>query len=208
MATKKASKKSTKKTTTKAAKKAAKKPAKKAGGANGKGKLRVRMYRVGFGDFFLITVPTKAGPQHILIDCGVHAGNIGTMKDCVQDLINVTNRKLALVIATHYHADHLSGFASNFDEFAKFEVGMVWITNRLDPDMNTPRSSRPNCDRSLAICSLGWDCARRARTKTRKKDWLHKERCSRSVMHLDLMSTTCNSEPRREKAQTIRPSDS
>ena len=134
MATKKASKKSTKKTTTKAAKKAAKKPAKKAGGANGKGKLRVRMYRVGFGDFFLLTVPTKAGPQHILIDCGVHAGNIGTMKDCVQDLINVTNRKLALVIATHYHADHLSGFASNFDEFAKFEVGMVWITNRLDPD--------------------------------------------------------------------------
>ncbi len=151
MATKKASKKSTKKKTTKkaakkaakkpakkpakkAAKKAAKKPAKKAGGAKGKDKLRVRMYRVGFGDFFLITVPTKSGPQHILIDCGVHAGNIGTMKDCVQDLVNVTERKLALVIATHYHADHLSGFASNFDEFAKFEVGMVWITNRLDPD--------------------------------------------------------------------------
>jgi beta-lactamase superfamily II metal-dependent hydrolase len=80
-------------------------------------------------------VPTKtAGSQHILIDCGVHAGNIGTMDDCVQDLIKVTNRKLALVIATHYHADHLSGFASNFDEFAQFEVGMVWITNRLDPD--------------------------------------------------------------------------
>jgi len=92
------------------------------------------MYRVGFGDFFLVTVPTKNGPQHILIDCGVHAGNIGSMKDCVQDLIKETERKLALVIATHYHADHLSGFASNFDEFAQFDVGMVWITNRLDPD--------------------------------------------------------------------------
>ena len=142
-ASKKATKKAAKKTTKKAAKKAAKKPAKKAtkksakkaASSNAQGKLRVRMYRVGFGDFFLITVPTKtAGPQHILIDCGVHAGNIGTMNDCVQDLIQVTNKKLALVIATHYHADHLSGFASNFDDFAEFEVGMVWITNRLDPD--------------------------------------------------------------------------
>lgn len=113
--------------------KAAKGSAQK-GGAKTKGDLRVRMYRVGFGDFFLLTVPTKTGAQHILIDCGVHAGNIGSMKACVQDLIKETNRKLALVIATHYHADHLSGFATNFDEFAEFEVGMVWITNRLDPE--------------------------------------------------------------------------
>src|SRR5688572_5632381 len=63
--------------------------------------IRVRMYRVGFGDFFLVTVPTKSGPQHILIDCGVHAGNIGSMADCVADLVQVTERKLALVIIPH-----------------------------------------------------------------------------------------------------------
>src|SRR5260221_14498671 len=43
-------------------------------GGNPKG-LRVRMYRVGFGDFFLLSVPTPKGPKpfrHILIDCGVH----------------------------------------------------------------------------------------------------------------------------------------
>jgi beta-lactamase superfamily II metal-dependent hydrolase len=91
------------------------------------------MYRVGFGDFFLVTVPTKSGPQHILIDCGVHAGDIGSMDDCVRDLVQETNRKLALVVATHYHADHLSGFATHYDDFAQFEVGAVWITNRLDP---------------------------------------------------------------------------
>jgi len=99
----------------------------------GAGDIRVRMYRVGFGDFFLLSVPTRSGPQHILIDCGVHAGNIGSMEDCVADLIEATNRKLALVIVTHYHADHLSGFATQADEFAQFEVGAVWITNRLDP---------------------------------------------------------------------------
>lgn len=98
------------------------------------GSIRVRMYRVGFGDFFLLTVPTTSGPQHILIDCGVHGGDIGTMADCVTDLVAVTNRKLALVILTHYHADHLSGFATQSDEFAKFQVGGVWITNRLDPN--------------------------------------------------------------------------
>ena len=103
------------------------------GGGETSGALRVRMYRVGFGDFFLLTVPTKTGPQHILIDCGVHAGDIKSIDDCVQDLARETKRKLALVVATHYHADHLSGFASNFDEFAKFEVDAVWITNRLDP---------------------------------------------------------------------------
>jgi len=81
--------------------------------------IRVRMYRVGFGDFFLLTVPGKAGPQHILIDCGVHAGNIKSMPDCVADLAEATGGKLALVIVTHYHADHLSGFATQSDAFAK-----------------------------------------------------------------------------------------
>jgi beta-lactamase superfamily II metal-dependent hydrolase len=95
--------------------------------------IRVRMYRVGFGDFFLLTVPGKTGPAHILIDCGVHAANIKSMDGCVKDLIQETQGKLALVILTHYHADHMSGFASNYDDFARCVVGAVWITNRLDP---------------------------------------------------------------------------
>jgi hypothetical protein len=162
MATRKTTKKSAKKAVKKGPKKTARKTAGRAGGAKAsksarsrsskkssksatkprrpaKGDksgnvLRVRMYRIGFGDFFLLTVPTDDGPQHVLIDCGVHAGNIGTMDACVQDLVKATDRKLALVIATHYHADHISGFASNFDDFAEFEVGAVWISNRLDPD--------------------------------------------------------------------------
>jgi beta-lactamase superfamily II metal-dependent hydrolase len=154
MATKKSAKKSTKKPAKKNVEKATKKastkgtkgtpqkpvstktPQKNTNGAKDgtQGSLRVRMYRVGFGDFFLLTVPTGTGPAHILIDCGVHAGDIRTMRACFEDLAEVTGRKLALVIATHYHADHLSGFASNYDDFAEFEVGMVWITNRLKPD--------------------------------------------------------------------------
>src|SRR5277367_4017548 len=34
--------------------------------------IRVRMYRVGFGDFFLVTFQPDQGDQvHIIIDCGV-----------------------------------------------------------------------------------------------------------------------------------------
>jgi beta-lactamase superfamily II metal-dependent hydrolase len=102
--------------------------------SGGPANIRVRMYRVGFGDFFLLTVPGKKGPAHILIDCGVHAANIGSIDECVKDMMKETSNRLALVILTHYHADHMSGFASNYDDFAQFEVGAVWITNRLDPN--------------------------------------------------------------------------
>ncbi len=116
---------------------AATKPAASTGQAAGAGGglgIRVRMYRIGFGDFFLLTVPGNDGPAHILIDCGVHAANIGSIDACVKDLKKTTNNRLALVILTHYHADHMSGFASNYDDFADFDhVGTVWITNRLDP---------------------------------------------------------------------------
>lgn len=101
--------------------------------ASGNGNIRIRMYRIGFGDFFLMTVPGENGPAHILIDCGVHAANINTIDECVQDMKKETGNRLALVILTHYHADHMSGFATNSDDFANFEVGAVWITNRLDP---------------------------------------------------------------------------
>jgi beta-lactamase superfamily II metal-dependent hydrolase len=118
-------------------------PASQAGGAvpanaaqagiPGNGNIRIRMYRIGFGDFFLMTVPGKNGPAHVLIDCGVHAANIGTIGECVQDMAQVTGKNLALVILTHYHADHMSGFATCYDDFTGFNVGAVWITNRLDP---------------------------------------------------------------------------
>ena len=91
--------------------------------------LRVRMYRVGFGDFFLVTVPSGEGPQHILIDCGVFIGkaDLGTLAAAIDDMATETGKKLSLIIATHRHYDHISGFGLHADLFSTFEVGGVWM---------------------------------------------------------------------------------
>ena len=102
-----------------------------AGASKAKG-LRVRMYRVGFGDFFLVTVPTSKGDRYIVIDCGVFkgtsgTGDIGSIEDAIQDLYETTGGKLSLVIMTHRHADHIAGFSRAAETFRKFEASMVWM---------------------------------------------------------------------------------
>jgi beta-lactamase superfamily II metal-dependent hydrolase len=95
--------------------------------------IRIRMYRVGFGDSFLLSIPTSSGESterdsHILIDCGVHSsGDIGTIEKVVQNIGEVTDRKLAIVIATHAHQDHISGFGKFGNMFSKFKVKEVWL---------------------------------------------------------------------------------
>jgi hypothetical protein len=90
------------------------------------------MYRVGFGDFFLMTVPSPAGPQHILIDCGVTKGksgkgDLGTIKTAVRHMAVETGGKLALIIATHRHQDHIIGFSRCATEFEKFKAEAIWM---------------------------------------------------------------------------------
>lgn len=89
--------------------------------------IRIRMYRVGFGDFFLVTLTTSDGDKHILIDCGVHAGDVGSIAAAVADMATLTQSTLSLVIMTHRHADHISGFARCKTLFAQFSVGRVWM---------------------------------------------------------------------------------
>lgn len=99
--------------------------------------LRIRMYRVGFGDFFLISVPSGGGFAHILVDCGVHAKDLGVMGEAVEQLKKDTGGKLALIIMTHRHADHISGFGSQREVFKAFVVERVWMSWFEDPKNRT-----------------------------------------------------------------------
>ncbi|HXO72121.1 MAG TPA: MBL fold metallo-hydrolase [Bradyrhizobium sp.] len=105
-----------------------------------KGKLRVRMYRVGFGDFFMLTVTGPSGAKHILIDCGVHAKDIGTIQDAVAQMQKDCDSRLSLVIMTHRHADHISGFGKCSDIFSQITVDRVWMPWFENPE-NKPAAA-------------------------------------------------------------------
>jgi beta-lactamase superfamily II metal-dependent hydrolase len=105
--------------------------------------VRIRMYRVGFGDCFLLSFPAKPGFAHVLIDCGVHArGDIGTIPDVVADIAAETESKLAVVIATHRHRDHISGFATGLETFRTFTVGQTWMPWTENPADKTAAKLR------------------------------------------------------------------
>jgi hypothetical protein len=90
--------------------------------------IRIRMYRTGFGDCFLLSFGTARSARHVLIDFGVHAqGDIGTMASIMDHLESETGRKLDLLVVTHAHRDHISGFGQFADRFAQFEIGEIWM---------------------------------------------------------------------------------
>lgn len=105
-------------------------PKKHSTAPNGASQVRVRMFRVGFGDCFLITL---GGVHNILVDCGVHnKGNVKVDDESLIDkafhtIAEVTNKKLDIIIATHAHQDHVSGFGKFADAFGEFEIGEVWL---------------------------------------------------------------------------------
>jgi beta-lactamase superfamily II metal-dependent hydrolase len=91
-------------------------------------RLRIRMYRTGFGDCFLISFGAGATSRHILIDFGAHMrGGIGTMDRIMDSIEETTGSKLSLLVATHAHRDHISGFGQFADRFAGFQLGEVWM---------------------------------------------------------------------------------
>jgi len=101
---------------------------------NSKDMLRIRMYRVGFGDCFLISITDKGKTRHILVDCGVHSGgDIGSMKGVIADIQSETSKEIELVIVTHAHRDHISGFSDYEDVFKNFKIGNVWLPWTEDP---------------------------------------------------------------------------
>ena len=115
--------------------------------------VTVRMYRRILGDCFLITHRVAGErPYHALIDCGVlqcigsakpaTKAALADMPDLVADLKTHTAGRLDLVIATHEHYDHLSGFLLAFDVFETFQIDRVWMawtespTDDLARDIN------------------------------------------------------------------------
>jgi hypothetical protein len=74
-----------------------------------------------------LSVPTANGARHILIDCGVHAKDLGSIRDAVAQMATDCGSHLSLIIMTHRHADHISGFGTCAEVFSQITVDRVWM---------------------------------------------------------------------------------
>lgn len=114
--------------------------------------VRVRMYRQGLGDCHLITVLDRAKPVfRMLIDCGVYqtvSGGADKMRRIVADVIEETGGEVDVLVVTHEHWDHVSGFVQARALFAthddqnpagKLRVGAVWMGWTEDPQDKVAR---------------------------------------------------------------------
>jgi len=71
------------------------------------------MYRQGLGDCFLLTFPGRERESHLLIDFGVLLGTEDakrTMRQIAHQIVEATGGRLDVLVATHEHWDHVSGF--------------------------------------------------------------------------------------------------
>jgi hypothetical protein len=114
------------------------------------------MYRHGLGDCFLVSLPGKAGNEcHILIDCGVVRETPdapGKMDKVAHDIKHVIGKRIDVVVVSHEHWDHVSGFLQARSVFDKIEIGEVWLAwteDSADPAAESRTRERRRALRGL-----------------------------------------------------------
>ena len=123
-------------------------------------RAKIRMYRQGLGDCFLISLPRAGGgrPYYLMIDCGVILGTAEPspkMTAVVENIAAVTNGEIDLLIATHEHWDHLSGFAQAKDSFDKLKINEVWLGWTENPKDALTKKLKKEKGLALAALRLG-----------------------------------------------------
>jgi hypothetical protein len=129
------------------------------------------MYRPLLGDCFLLSLPSDRGrPFHLMIDCGVILGTPSPevkMAAVVEDVIAATGGHVDLVVATHEHWDHLSGFLQAADLFTPGDEGdqngrlriddlwLAWTEDSKDDLANLLRAQRKKTERGLRLALTG-----------------------------------------------------
>jgi hypothetical protein len=113
-------------------------PAAAVGTAAATGSVRIRFFCQGIGDCHLLRFDKPGGAFWMLIDCGIHSsvsGGTQRIRDIVDNISSLTHR-LDVIVLTHEHWDHNSGFFSALEKFKQFEVGEIWLAwteNAADP---------------------------------------------------------------------------
>ena len=120
----------------------------------------VRMYRQLLGDCFLIIVHKDGKYSKTLVDCGILQGTPRgdeIMTRVVENAYQDFETGLDLVVVTHEHWDHISGFlyAADIFEEKKFDnLWMAWTEDPADPDGQALRERFSNAHSKLSALAV------------------------------------------------------
>jgi beta-lactamase superfamily II metal-dependent hydrolase len=115
--------------------------------------LRVRMYRQGLGDCFLLSFPRAGGEAHVLIDCGVLLGTPDAdakVQRVAESILATTGGQLAALVVTHQHWDHVSGFLQAEAIFNQLKINEVWLAWTEDPQDDLAKELADRRSKALA----------------------------------------------------------
>jgi beta-lactamase superfamily II metal-dependent hydrolase len=129
--------------------------------------VAIRMYNPGFGDCFRVTVQDGDTAWRLLVDCGVHShgrAKVGDVSRTIEEVAAAVVSDLSaecggtphldVVVATHHHADHISGFAC--DAWDGVDVDEVWVSfveDPSDPDAQTLRDGTAHAAAGLQVAA-------------------------------------------------------
>lgn len=123
---------------------------------NNKLSVRVRMYRQGLGDCFLLTFMREGSEDYnLLIDCGIFyktKNEKKIMQKVAADIKATTGDRLNAVAMTHDHYDHISGFEHGkeiFNQMTFDEVWVGWTENPQHPKFQAVRDRFRNILKGL-----------------------------------------------------------
>jgi hypothetical protein len=101
-------------------------------------KLLIRLFDVGLGDCIYCRVPkahTDGRDFHILIDCGTLSSTSylsGAVKKLETALPLIDGKRhVDLLVVTHEHKDHMTGFGMKL--WDGFSFGAIWMSAAMDP---------------------------------------------------------------------------
>lgn len=121
-------------------------------------RAKIRMYRHGLGDCLLVRLARDGQRDfNILIDCGVILGTTDAkakINRVMDDVIAETGGEVDLIVVTHAHGDHVSGFLQAEAKFRSLKVGEVWMAWTEDPKDAFAQSLLPAKYRQQAADAL------------------------------------------------------
>ncbi|MBI1682300.1 MBL fold metallo-hydrolase [Caulobacter hibisci] len=121
-------------------------------------RAKVRMYRHGLGDCLLVRLARDGDRDfNILIDCGVILGTSDArakINRVMENVVAETGNVIDLLVVTHAHGDHVSGFLQAEPIFRKLEVGQVWMAWTEDPTDSFAKSLLDGGGKRRAVDAL------------------------------------------------------